>query len=151
MAQITLAGRSVATAATANHVAASIWNPHATARIAVTEIHICTTTAGAAHISIQRATTRGTPGSAVTPTLASSSQRDLVAPSATELLLAAFTVQPTLETPSLRRWNLPAAVGAGVIIVFPEGIVVPGGAGLAIATPVATAFPASDISFAYED
>lgn len=151
MAQITLAGRTAATAATANHVAAAIWNPHASARIKVTEIHICTTTAGAANISIQRSTTRGTPGSTITPTIASASQRDLVAPSGAVLDLAAFTAQPTLEAPSLRRWNLPAAVGAGVILVFPEGVIVGPGAGLCIATPTAVIFPASDISVAYED
>lgn len=151
MAIIRLAGRSAATLATANHVAAQLWNPHATARISVMEVHICITTAGAANISIQRSTVRGTAGSTVTPTVASSSQRDIVSPSGTVLDLALFTVQPTLETPSKERWNLPAAVGAAVMIPFAEGIIVPAGMGLCLVTPVGAAFPASDISFVYED
>lgn len=148
-----IGGRSAATLGTANHAAAQIWNPHVSVRLKVTEMHVAITTAGVANLGLLRTTVRGTPGSTVTPAIQSASDRELAPPSGFLLDLALFAVQPTLDSPTayLERWNLPAAVGAGLILPFPEGIVIPPGAGLAVVTPTAVVFPASDFSFAVED
>ncbi len=153
MARFHVGGRmNAATAATANHVAAQFWNPHASARPRIAEIHIVVTVATAVNIAIQRSSARGaTPGLTVTPDIDSNNDRDFAPVSTSVLELAAFTTQPTLETPALERWNLPASVGAGVILPFPRGIVVPFGTGLCVATPTAAAFPVCDITFVWDE
>lgn len=151
MAHFRTAGRSAATAATLGHVAAALWNPHATARPKVWEIHIAITTAAVANIDIRRTTVRGTPGSSVTADIDNSDSRDIAPTSGLVLDLAAFTAQPTVDASSLWRWNLPAVVGSGVILPVPHGITIPPGTGLAIVTPVGVAFPPSDIAFVWEE
>jgi hypothetical protein len=143
-------GRSAATAATIGHAAANLWNPAAAARVHVSEVAVCITTAGATNIAIRRSTVRGTAGSTVTPDLDNAIERDVVNGAGVLLDLAAFTGQPTVDASDLYRWNLPAAAGAGVMIVFPEPIAVPPGTGLALVTPTAVAFPASDFTFVFE-
>lgn len=142
-----IGGRSAATAATIRHAAATIWNPHASARIWMAQFAVCITTAGVANIALARTTTRGTAGSTVTPDLDNSIERDTAAPSGFLLDLAAYTVQPTVDGSDLVRWNLPAAIGAGVIFPFQEPIVIPPSTGLAVITPTGVIFPASDFTF----
>ena len=153
MARFRVAGRmNAATAATANHVAAQFWNPSANARPRIIEVHIVVTTAAAAHISLQRSTARGaTPGATATPDIDNSDSRDVAPPSASVLELAAFGTQPTVDASSLQRWILPASIGAGIILPLPDGVTVPPGTGLCVLTPVATAFPISDISFVWDE
>lgn len=153
MSEIRVSGRTVATAATANHVAAQIWNPHATLRITVTEMHCAITTAGLANLGLARSTARGTAGSTITPAIQNEAGREVAPPSGLLLDLAAFTVQPTLDSSTLYldRWNLPAAIGAGVILPFVPGLVIPPGAGLCLLTPPAVIFPASDVTFVVDD
>lgn len=148
-----VAGRmNAATVATLDHVAAQLWNPHTTNRIRVYEIEIADTVATAVNIGLRRSTARGaTPGATVTPTIASDLERAIAPPSGAVLELAAFGTQPTLEGVNLWRWYLAATAGSAVILPIPEGIVVPPAAGLCITTPVAAAFPISDISFAWEE
>ncbi len=149
---VRVAGRmNAATAATANHVAAQLWNPHATSRIHVMEIMVTVTTANVANVGLKRSTARGgTPAVTATPTIANTDGRDLLDPSGTVLELAAFGTQPTLEGADMWRWNLPAAIGAGAMFVPTHQLTVPAGTGLCLYTPVATAFALSDVSFAYE-
>jgi hypothetical protein len=144
-------GRSAATAATANHAAAQIWNPNANARIFLYEVWVCITTAGVANIGCKRSTARGTAGSTVTLGVDNSIERDMAPPSAFVLDLAAFTAQPTLAGVDLMRWNLPAAIGAGVILSFPDPITIPPATGIVITTPTAVVFPASDFTFSVGD
>jgi hypothetical protein len=149
--RVEVGGRSAATAATAGHAAVQLWNASATRRIEVEEIHIALTTAGVANLALRRSTVRGTAGSTVTPDLDNSYQRDSAPPSGMLLDLAAFTVQPTLDASDIRRWNLPGAIGAGLIWVFSVPIIVPPGTGLVICTPTAVIFPASDFTFVVDD
>lgn len=148
-----IAGRTAATAATANHAAAGIWNPHATDRIQLVGIDVVLTTAGLANLGVLRNTARGTAGSTVTPAIQSDFERGIAPPSGYLLDLATYTVQPTLDsaTAYIWRWNLPAAIGAGIAYRFPRSIRIPPGAGIVLVTPVAVIFPASDVTFWIED
>ncbi len=154
MAVYRIGGRSVATAATANHAYAQLWNPHTTSRIDVQEIHIAVTAAVVSNYGLLRSpTTRGTAGSTVTPTIESSDGRDVAPPSGTLLDLAAFTAQPALAsaTAYMNRWNLPAAIGAGMIWVFGDPIKVPPLTGLVVVTPVAVIGQPIDITFVWSE
>lgn len=146
-----IGGRSVATAATIRHVAATLWNPSGAARIFVYEIWVCDTAATAANLGISRTTTRGTPGSTVTPDLDNMVERDVAPPSGCLLDLATYTVQPTVDGSDLIRWNLAGAIGNGVMLVFPDPITIPPGTGLAVITPIAAVLPASDFTYVFGD
>lgn len=153
MARIRVGGRNAATAATANHVAACLWNPHASIRLRVYEISWSKTVATADNMALVRTSTRGTPGSTVTPTIDNETDRAVAPPSGALLDLGAYTAQPTLlnsGTP-LWRWNLPAAVGSGFMLSLPEELEIPPGGGLAIITPVATILQPADVSFAWAE
>lgn len=144
-------GRSAATAATADHAAAAIWNPHASISLFVKEIAVVKTVATADNHGLIRTTTRGTAGSTVTPDADNDDNRRGTNGPGALLDLAAFTVQPTLQTPYLARSNLAAAIGAGFIWVFDEsGIEVPAGTGLAIVTPPAVILQPSDITVVFK-
>jgi hypothetical protein len=148
---LVVGGRTAATAATLRHVAAALWNPSASKRVRVWGVWVCITTAGVANLAIARTTTRGTPGSTVTPDIDNEVERAAASPAGVLLDLAAFTVQPTVDASDLHRWNLPAAIGAGVMLPFRRPIEVPAGGGLALITPTAVIFPASDVTFDVED
>lgn len=150
MAIISVAGRTAATAAAANAAAAQLWNPHASSRPKLKEIHVAITTAGATHIALRRSSARGTPTSTATPTAPNSSQNDLVAVAG--LLDLAFSAQPTLIAgPALWQFPLPAAAGAAVIKGFPDSLVIPPLSGLVLTTPVGVAFPISDVTFVWDE
>jgi hypothetical protein len=146
---------AAATAATANHVAAQLWNPHASDRIEIWEIEVWLTTAGVANLGLLRSTGRGaTPGATLTTAIANSVKRDAAAQSGAILDLAAFGTQPTLDSATAYMWraNLPAAIGAGVVKSMQDApIVVLPGTGVVLVTPTAVAFPIADISFTFED
>lgn len=150
-----VSGRSAATAATAGHVIASLWNPHATKRIEVKEFGIFKTAAGTAGdaVELMRITARGTPGSTVTPGIAQDDNRDIAPPSGFLLDLAAYTVQPTLDgSVGSGRYQVTNLAAAGVLIPV-AGIYIPAGSGLALVSrPTgATAWPASDVTFVVVD
>jgi hypothetical protein len=146
-----VAGRSAATAATANHCGANLWNPHGTKSLYVSEVWWFQTTAAVGNQGLVRTSTIGTPGSTITPDADNATDRRAVPPSACTLGLGTFSVQPTLQTPYLAQGNTAAAIGAGFIWVFPMPIEVPAGTGLAIATPVAVVLAASDVTFRWEE
>lgn len=146
-------GFTVATAATANHAIAQLWNPHATRRIRVVEIHIFKAGAGTANDScyLERTTARGTAGSTVTPDADNSSEGDSTSPAGMLLDLAAFSGQPTLASPGMVGWVSPAVAGAGITWSIPRGITILPGTGLAILQRAATIWPTSEVSFQAED
>ena len=153
MAVYHVRGFTAATAATADHAIASLWNPSATKRIKVVEFAIFKAGAGAANdsLKLERITTKGTPGSTVTPDADNSAEADAVPDSGAVLDLAAFTVQPTRATPALFGWVAPAVAAAGLVYPFPRGLTIPPGTGLAITQRAATAWPISEVSFVFED
>lgn len=147
-----LAGRSGATAATAGHAAAELWNPHATQRITLREFWICATTAPAAGagVALRRTTARGTAGSTLTPVLANDTHRGSVSASVSVLDFAVFSAQPTLETsPNLWQWTFAAAAASGVS--GPIEIDIPPGTGLAWVNIAAVIFPVSDFCVAWTE
>lgn len=147
-------GRSAATAATADHVIAAMWNPHATQRIKIISFLLfkqgATGTAGDS-FRFRRISARGTAGSTVTPDIDHHSAAAVAPVSGVLLDLAAYSVQPTLVATSdiPPGWTAPAVQGAGIVYPFPGGIIVPPGAGLAISQVAATAWPISEIGFSW--
>jgi hypothetical protein len=116
-------------------VGAELWNPHSTITLFVKEIHWFKTVATVDNASVQRSTAKGTAGSTVTPTIASSFSRGVDRPSGATLELATFSAQPTLEGVPLLRANFPAAIASGAMWSFRnQPIEIPPGAGLCIAT-----------------
>jgi murein DD-endopeptidase MepM/ murein hydrolase activator NlpD len=150
-------GRTGASAATAGHGVAAVWNPHSTLAIVVYEISLFATTAPAAGstVALQRISARGTAGSTITPGIQNDTQYGAAASSGAVLDLATYTVQPTVigtsVTHAMWRFPLAAVIGSGFVQPFPEGIRVPAGAGLAIIAAAAVIVPASDVSIAFDE
>lgn len=145
-------GRSANTAATADHVAAALWNPSSAVTMWVKEIWVFKTVGTADNHCLYYITGRGTAGSTVTPTINSDLERSLAPPSGALLDLALYSVQPTLAASlCIVRANLPATVGSGFIWVFSDPIRIKPGQGLAVATPVATILQASDFTFKWAE
>lgn len=149
-------GRTGATVATINHCIAAIWNPHATARVEITEISLFKTTVGTAAdaLYLQRITARGTPGSTQTPVIGNADERDIAAPAGVLLDLAAYSVQPTADgtVGTAAMWGWVAAAVAGSGFIYPTGgITLPPAAGLGIFQAQGTIWPVSDVSVRYQD
>lgn len=146
-------GRTAATAATANHAGAALWNASTTKSIFVTVISWSKTVATADNLGLVRITTRGTAGSTVTPVAQNDADFDQAPPSGALLDLAAYTVQPTISSATAYqfRWNLPATVGCGFILALPDVIEIPAGGGLCLVTPPATILQPADVSFFWRE
>lgn len=152
MNRYAVAGRPAATAATANHVAAQLWNPATTISIYVYEIHWAQSGATVSLPVLQRSSARGnTPSATETPDADSDFEGGAAPPSGTVLELATFSTQPTLATPILLRWGTAAVAGPGWMWIFPKPIRVRPGTGLCIATPTATVLAAGDVTFVWEE
>ncbi len=147
-----IGARSLATAATANHVGAQFWNPSTTKTVWVTAISIAQTGAVVSNPAIKRSTVKGaTPTATTTPTIANDWDRMLIPPSVSILETATFGTQPTLEGVPLLAWNNPAAIGSGFIMPFEtkdlHGIELLPVSGLCIYTPVAVILQPMDVTF----
>lgn len=153
MNKYSIAGRSVATGATANAVGTALWNPSTAKPIWVCEIKAFKTVATVDNPGLVRITARGTATLTVTPDIDNDKSRRLTPPSGA-LLDLTYSAQPTLADPYLERTNLPAAIGSGLIWVYPnedDWIEVPPGTGLAIATPVAVILQPMDVTFVWKE
>ena len=143
---------AAATAATIDHAICQLWNPSASRRLKVYEVHIFKQGAGAADEPVlRRSTVRGTPGATITPTIVNHGERDLAPPSGMLLDIAAFTAQPTLEALGVLGGVAPAAIGSGFMWSFNGELEIPAGNGLVITTGVALAFPISRVSYVLRD
>jgi hypothetical protein len=143
---------NAATAATAGHAVAGLWNPSTTQRLHVVQIHIGVTAATAAVPALRRATARGTAGASTTSAIENDWERIVAPPSGAILDVAAYSAQPTLETNELLGMQTPAAIGSGVVWVFePKAITIPASSGLVIVTSTAVAFPISRIGFVWDE
>jgi len=146
-----VAGRTAATAATADNVAAELWNPHGTKSLYVREVWVFATTATTAmNLGIVRSSAKGTSTLTVTPDADNAFDRRAVPPSGCTLELT-FSAQPTLATPYLLRAIAPTVIGAGWVWPFPQPIEVVAGTGLCIATPMAVAFPIADATYVWDE
>lgn len=154
MSRYAVSGRTTATAATLDNAACALWNPASAKRLWVVSIAWIKTTGTADSHKLIRTSTRGTQSTTVTPDLDNAFERD-AAPGTGAVLDVAYSAQPTLQGPELRRWNLPAAIGSGFEWTFPgAGICVPPGTGLAIAVPeigTEVAIQAADVTFTWDE
>lgn len=148
-----VAGRSAATAATADQAGCHLWNPHATKSIYIREVWWFKTVATADNPGLVRTSTIGTtPGTTVTPDADNAFDRHAAPPSACVLYLATFATYPVVQGPYMHRENLPAAIGAGLVWSFlDEPVEVPAGTGFAVATPVATILQPGDATYVWDE
>jgi len=146
-------GFSAATAATADHCIAELWNPHASKRISLLEVGLFKAGAGAANDSLYlcRTTAKGTAGSTVTPDADNAWLGDTAPVSGATMELSAFSVQPTKATPNLFGWVAAASAGSGFIWPTPRGLQIPFGTGLALCIRAAAAWPTSEVYFEWEE
>lgn len=112
----------------------SLYGAAATVRPRVREIWLTNTASTAVSLKVVRVTTAGTAGTALT-------EMPLV-PEDPPALATAFnthTVAPTITTGDLWRGVLPAAIGGGVALTWPDqGLVIPMAANNGIAVVVST-------------
>lgn len=145
---------NAATAATADHVAVNLWNPSGSKSLWVVSVEFFNTTATAMPAQLIRTSTAGTtPGSTVTPDADNAYNRQVTPASGALAYTAAFSgAQPTVQGPPIKRTNLAAAIGTGMIWAFYDTpIEVPAGTGLALSTPAATAFQVCDFAFEWDE
>lgn len=133
---------------------AVLWNPAANRQIKVLEVSQFIRDFDVAGLNwyLARTTTRGTPGSTVTPDADNSAHQDSAPPSGALLDLCEFSVLPTFATPNLASLGAIHREGSGFLALFPRGIWVPPGTGLAIRFRTSVAFgTGSEISYVFED
>lgn len=149
----TVRGRNAATAGTADHAVWAMWNGHSTQRIKVISFSMFAQSGAPAagwSVRLRRITARGTPGSTVTPGIQNHSTRGIAPPSGVVLDLAAYSVQPTLDSSDIAPGYTFAAVQAsGIVYPIPGGVEIPPGAGLACIQVPATASVAFEIAVSW--
>jgi len=151
-----VSGKTAATAATIDVAVAALWNPSTTATIFLLEFHLFKLTVGAAdEPKIRRISARGTASTTATPTIANDYDHRLASP-AGALLDLSFSAQPTFVGTSgsggdLRSMITPAAIGTGIMWAWREGVAIRPGAGIAIATGIALAFPVSRVTAVWSE
>jgi hypothetical protein len=146
-------GRNAVTAATINHCIGALFNPHATKSIYVILFTYTKISGAASDIRyVQRITTRGTPGSTITPDIDNDYDRLLAPISGAVLDLAAYTVQPTLAAPDLFRPKTLADTPGGIEELYfgEQGICLPAGTGIGLFQGAATPVVA-DLSFVWDE
>lgn len=141
---------AAATAATARAVACNAWNPHASSRIQLWELWVANTAAVAFNVSLARTTARGTASTSAAMAAANSISNDTAAPSGV-VIDTAWSVAATVSAADLIRWNIPATIGAGIILPFPDPIDITPASGMALITPTALAFQIADITWVIGD
>jgi hypothetical protein len=144
-----IAGRTAATAATANQVGAQLWHPAGSTRsLRVMAVSWYQNTAGPSVVAVDRSSARGNAATSLTPVVTNDWAGNTAPPSAAVLDLAAFSQQPTLVPGTeLFRASLANAAGSGFNHPFPGGITIPAGTGLCIYTPVGTILQPADVTF----
>ena len=152
MARYMVGGRGVVTSTTQYDPEAVLWNASTVKDLYLTEVGWSSSAATTANIALIRTTTRGTPGSTVTPDIDNDRDR-LLAPASGALLdLGAFTgTLPTTAGPSMGLALLPNVAGSQFVAVFRPPIRIPAGTGLAMATSQAAALGAGDVFFVWDE
>ncbi len=119
----------------------------ATDRIRVREIGFSSTAATAAQVGLIRSSAIGTRTSPVTGLAG-----DFSEPAGTGTVATAWSVAPTLVATYLRRFNLPAAIGAGLIWSFgPNDLLIPVSGSLVLANFGVAANPIMDVYLVWEE
>lgn len=131
MLRYAVAGQAAAPSASGEPYAV-LWNPSTTKRLYVEQVVIEDPHATIlSRPGLVRCTTRGTPGSTITPDADNSLDSSGIAPpSGAELNLADFTVSPTLQPPRLNIYNI-SFTGGSIHIILGD-LAIPAGTGLCI-------------------
>lgn len=111
---------------------AVLWNASTTKTIYLIEFvaaHYGATTA--TRPALVRCSTRGTPGSTVTPDIDNDRDGSVTPASAVVLDLAVYTVNPTYEPPRLMTWTITSD-GGEIALVFRTPIAIPQSTGIAV-------------------
>lgn len=150
--EFSISGRSAATAATANHCAAQLWNPSTTRPLWVMEVSMFIRTAAVGNLAIKHSSARGaTPATSVTAAATNDLDGETAPLTGAVAEFALFTTQPTLTGNIVFGYNFPAAISAGFQRRFDNparhGVKVAPGTGLCLYTPDAVILPAADITF----
>jgi len=142
-------GRTAATTATTGDAIATLWNPSTTKPIWLISYQYVTIDAvNSGRHSYQRITTRGTPGSTITPDIDNDWEKYAAPASGALIDLAAFSVQPTLATPFTARWHVPTGTGEMPVFFYPiRPVKIPPGTGFAATNPQASIAGAGDVTF----
>lgn len=132
MARYAVGGRTAA--GTQNEPLGALWNPHASIDLHVLFWSIDVAIAAATRFFLARITTRGTPGSTVTPDADNALDRRASPASGALLDLADYTVNPTIETPPLERFEISAPLGSAIWKSYDplRPLLVPAGTGLCL-------------------
>jgi hypothetical protein len=130
LTRYSVGGRGAAVSASGDPHAV-LWNASTTKQIYVLELSIENPGTIVATIAIQRTSTKGTPGSTVTPDIDNDRDRAVAPVSSVVLDLADFTVLPTFQGPRWSRTNL-ATNGGALGIVFSVPVAVPQNTGLMV-------------------
>lgn len=143
---------NAATAATAGHAVAQLWNPHATLDLYVSQIGLSVTAATACIPALRRSSARGTAGASTTSARENDHAYGAAPASGAIVDVAAFSVQPTLiGSNEAHQAQVAAAIGSGWVFSIGRPIVVPAGTGLVIVTSTAVAFPISRLWFTWAE
>ena len=111
---------------------AVLWNASTTKQIYVLELSMENFTATSLSVlALQRTSTKGTPGSTITPDIDNDRDRSVAPVSTTVLDLGDFTVAPTFQGPRMMRWVVPSD-GGSLAVVFSTPIAVPQTTGLGV-------------------
>ena len=128
---------------------AVLWNASTTKQIYVIELSIENFTGTfRAEVALQRTSTKGTPGSTVTPDIDNDRDRSVAPVSSVVLDLSDYTVVPTFEGPRMSRWTIPSD-GGSLSVVFNTPIAVPQTTGLAV--EVVSQLPALETAWIWEE
>ena len=102
---------------------AVLWNPSANRTLYVSQVAFF---GEGMSVNVSRVTTRGTPGSTVTPDADNAFSRQAAPPSGAELNLADFSVAPTRVPPGLKQFRIGNIAGSGFDIWIARFEVPPG-------------------------
>lgn len=127
--------QGTATTATLNVCCGALWNPHATKSITLVLLSL-SKIQGASNLYWCRTTTRGTPGSTVTPDIDNDLDR-LLAPVSGVVFDTGHSVQPTRDASEL--WRNASSNNPGTTDeMWADGFRIPAGTGLGYFTSTAT-------------
>ena len=140
------AGLRAALVASNTIPAGSLYAP-AGNRLILRQVTVFNTTATGVVVALQALTTAGTQGAGIVEI-----EYDNEGPTPTGTVFNSHTGAPTITTGEYERATLAAAIGAGIVWTFDDGIYVPAGVanGVGVTTPTGTG-QILDISFTWDE
>lgn len=148
-------GVAAATAGSVAHETVFVlWNPDSLKRIYLLEFHVWRGGNNQSRAWLRRTTTRGTPGSTITPDADNAWDSNLAPGSGALLDLSSYTSEPTKASPEFLSIIFAAVTGGqgmGFVWSNPRGIMIPPGTGVGMTMPISTAGSAAEVSVVWEE